>query len=302
MYRTLHVLGTLLCLALSHPVSAAINVFSCVPEWAALARELGGDKVSIYQATTALQDPHRVEARPSLVARMRIADLMICTGAELEVGWLPVLLQSAGNSKVASGQPGHMLAADFVQKLEIPSRLDRAEGDIHPQGNPHVQLDPHNIASVATELSKRLVQVDSANAAYYHARSAEFQKRWAEAIKKWEADSAGLKGVRVVGYHKGATYLLHWLKMQEVLNIEPKPGMPPTAAHLSNLLSSLQAQPADAILRMAYNDPKAPQWLAERTKLPIIELPYTVGGTPGARDLFGLFDDTIARLRKATGK
>ena len=281
---------------------SAVNIFACVPEWSALAVELGGEKVSVYQATHALQDPHRVEARPSLVARMRSADLMVCTGADLEVGWLPVLLQSAGNRKVLPGNPGHFLAADFVQKLEVPVKLDRAEGDIHPQGNPHIQLDPHNISAVAAELAKRLILIDAPNTAHYNTRLADFQKRWTEAIRKWESDAVGLKGLRIVGYHKGASYLLRWLKMQEVLNIEPKPGMPPSAAHLSSLLATLKSQPADAILRMAYNDPKAPRWVSERTNIPVVELPFTVGGAPGAKDLFGLFDDTLARLRKATGK
>jgi zinc/manganese transport system substrate-binding protein len=302
MIKYMFSLGALVALTASYSATAAVSVFACVPEWAALAQELGGDKVSIYQATTALQDPHRVEARPSLVARMRSADLMVCTGAELEVGWLPVLQQSAGNRKILSGQPGHFLAADFVDKLEIPAKLDRAKGDIHPQGNPHIQLDPHNIAKVAAELSSRLAQIDPSNAAFYSARGAEFQKRWAAAILRWEQEAAGLKGVNVVGYHKGATYLIHWLGMREVMNLEPKPGMPPTAAHLSTLLSSLKTQPADIIIRMAYNDPKAPEWLSERTKIPVVELPFTVGGTPVAKDLYGVFDDSIARLRKATGR
>ncbi|HWQ40331.1 MAG TPA: zinc ABC transporter substrate-binding protein [Burkholderiales bacterium] len=302
MNRFLALLALALYLGLPAAAAAKIDVFACVPEWASLAQELGGDKVSVYQATTARQDPHRVEARPSLVARMRSADLIVCTGADLEVGWLPVLLQTSGNRKVQRGQPGHFLAADFVDKLEVPTVLDRAEGDIHPQGNPHIQLNPHHIAKVAAELSRRLAQIDPANAVYYAARGEDFQKRWREAIRRWEHEAAGLKALRLVGYHKGATYLCDWLGMKEVANLEPKPGMPPSAAHLASLLSSLQSQPADAIIRMAYNDPKAPQWLSQRTGIPVVELPFTVGGTPAAKDLFGLFDDTLARLRKATGR
>lgn len=281
---------------------ARIDVFACVPEWAALAEELGGDKVSVYQATNAKQDPHRVEARPSLVARMRGADLMICTGADLEAGWLPVLLQTSGNRKIQRGQPGYFLAADFVDKLEVPARLDRAEGDIHPQGNPHIHLDPRNIARVAAELTRRLAQIDPHHATYYEARGREFQNRWQQALAKWERDGASLKGLRLVGYHKGGTYLCNWLGMAEAFNIEPKPGIPPNAAHLSSLVSQLQARPADVIVRMAYQDPRAPNWLAERTRIPVAELPFTVGGTPAAKDLFALFDDTIARLRTATGR
>lgn len=281
------------------PASAKIDVFACVPEWAALAGELGGDKVTIYQATSPRQDPHRVQARPSLIARMRSADLMVCTGADLEVGWLPVLLQSAGNRNVQRGAPGYFLAADFVDRLEVPTRLDRAEGDMHPYGNPHVHLNPHNVARVARELTRRLAAIDSANAAYYEARGNDFQARWSQAIARWEHEAAPLKGLRIVPYHKDAAYLIDWLGLVEVADIEPKPGIPPSAAHLSELLARLQSGKADFITRMAYNEPKAPQWLSERTQIPVVELPFTVGGTDGAKDLFGLFDDTIARLKRA---
>jgi zinc/manganese transport system substrate-binding protein len=284
------------------PVFAAVHVFACLPEWAALATELGGDKVSVYQASNALQDPHRIEARPSLVARMRGADLAICTGAELEIGWLPVLLQTAGNQKVQSGQPGLIYAAEQVDKIDVPTRLDRAEGDIHPAGNPHIQTDPHNIAKVGAVLTQRLRQIDASNSAHYEARGKDFQARWQQAIARWEKEAAPLKGLRVVPYHKDFGYLFRWLGLVEVMDIEPKPGIPPSAAHLSDLVERLKGGKADVILRSAYQDPKAAAWLSEKTGIPAAELPYTVGGTPGAKDLFGLFDDTITRLRKAVGK
>ncbi len=288
--------GMTLC-AVCSPAFATVNIFACLPEWAALATELGGNKVSVYQASNALQDPHRIEARPSLVARMRSADLAICTGAELEIGWLPVLLQTAGNQKVQPGQPGFIAAADFVERLEVPTRLDRAEGDIHPGGNPHIQLDPRNIAKVGLVLTQRLEQIDAGNAAYYGSRSKDFQGRWAQAIARWEKDAAPLKGLRIVPYHKDSVYLIKWLSLVEVMNIEPKPGIPPSAGHLSDLIARLKGGAADAITRSAYQDPKAATSLAEKTNIPAVELPYTVGGTPGAKDLFGLFDDSIARLK-----
>jgi zinc/manganese transport system substrate-binding protein len=290
-----------LCL-LPTVASAKVNVFACVPEWAALTKELGGDKVSVYQATSARQDPHRLEARPSLVARMRTADIMVCMGADLEIGWLPVLLQSAGNRKVQRGNPGYFLAAELVDRLEVPASLDRAEGDQHPLGNPHIQLNPHKVATVAAELSTRLAQIDPQNAGYYAERGRDFQSRWAQAIQRWEREAAPLKGLRVVPYHKDAVYLIYWLGMVEVVNIEPKPGIPPTAGHLASLLTRLRSDSADLIVRMAYNDPKAAQWLSERTKIPLVELPFTVGGSREARDLFSLFDDTISRLKKAANR
>jgi zinc/manganese transport system substrate-binding protein len=286
-------------LACCRPASAALNIFACVPEWASLAKELGGDKINVYQASNALQDPHRIEARPSLIARMRQADLLVCTGAELEVGWLPVLLQTAGNAKVQPGSPGHFMAADQVSKLEVPTSVDRSMGDVHPAGNPHIHLDPHNIAKVATALTARLSQVDASNAPYYEARGQDFQRRWKEALVRWEKESASLKGVRVIAHHKDMVYLFHWLDLKEVMNIEPKPGIPPSAGHLGELLAKLKSEQVQLITRGAYNDAKASAWLGERSGVPVVELPYTVGGTPEAKDLFGLFDDSIARLKKS---
>lgn len=297
LFRCLTAVGA--AFALSHSAHAALDVFACEPEWAALSKEVGGDKVSVYQATTAMQDPHRIEARPSLIAHTRAADLLVCTGADLEVGWLPVLLQTSGNAKVQVGQPGYLMASDFVAKLEVPTAVDRSQGDIHPYGNPHIQLDPRNITRVAQALSQRLAQIDTRNAAYYQARSKDFEARWEKAIAEWQARAAPLKGMRLVPYHKDYAYLMHWLGMDEVIDVEPKPGIPPSAGYLSELLAKLQAQPADAIIRSAYQDSKAVEWLGERTKIPAVTLPYTVGGTPQAKDLFSLFDDTINRLLKA---
>ena len=286
----------LFALAFAAPVLAELRVFACEPEWGALTQELGGDKVSIYTATTALQDPHRIEAKPSLLARARNADLLVCTGAELESGWLPVLLRQAGNANIQPGKPGYFEAAAFVRMLEIPARLDRAEGDVHPAGNPHIQTDPRNIALAADALAKRLGEVDPANSAYYQARYASFAQRWKLAMQHWEKESAPLKGVAVAFQHKGFPYLTNWLGLREVAMLEPKPGVEPSSAHLAEVIAQLQRQPAKMVIRAAYNDGRASAWLAERAKIPAVELPFTVGGSPRAKDLFGLFDDTIERL------
>ncbi len=278
------------------PAKAELKVFACEPEWAALARELGGDRVSVYAATNAFQDPHRVEAKPSLLARARRAQLIVCTGAELEIAWLPVVLRQSGNSAVQPGKPGYFEAANYVQKLEVPTRLDRAEGDVHAAGNPHIQTDPRNIDRVATALAQRLADIDPAGAAYYQARYRDFAPRWESAIKHWEQQAAPLKGVTVVVQHKGFPYLEHWLGLREVAALEPKPGVEPTSAHLTAVLEKLQREPARMILRAAYSDGRASEWLAERAKIPAVALPFTVGGSNNAKDLFGLFDDTVQQL------
>ena len=277
---------------------ATLNVFTTVPEWAALAEEIGGDKVKAYSATNALQDPHRVEARPSLIARARSADLVIATGAELEVGWLPLVLQQSGNGKVRPGTPGYFEAVTAVPVLGKPTKLDRAEGDIHPQGDPHIQTDARNIGRVAEALSARMAQLDPADAPVFQSRTKQFLERWNAAVAKWEKQAAPLKGARIVVQHKAFTYLIAWLGMEEVAALEPKPGMEPTTAHLAEVLATLEKQPARMVLRAAYQGDRASQWLAQRTKINPVVLPFTVGGDDGAKDLFGLFDDTIQRLLK----
>lgn len=287
--------GALLA-SLSLPALAALNVFACEPEWGALAQELGGDKVAVYNATNALQDPHHVEAKPSLLARARNADLLACTGAELEAGWLPILLRQSGNPKIQPGKPGHFEAARFVRMLEIPTRLDRAEGDVHAGGNPHIQTDPRNIAKVAQALAQRLGEIDPANAAHYAARHKDFAARWQAAVTRWEQAAAPLRGVSIVVQHKGFPYLEDWLGLKQVAALEPKPGIEPSSAHLSGVLAQLQRQPAKMVIRAAYNDGRASEWLTERGKVPVVVLPYTVGGSDKAKDLFGLFDDTVGKL------
>jgi zinc/manganese transport system substrate-binding protein len=295
--RTVLKLCTVLGLALgSLPAAAALNVFACEPEWGALAQELGGDRVSVYSATTALQDPHRIEARPSLIARIRSADLLICSGSELEIGWLPLLLTQSGNSKIQLGTPGYLEASQYVAKLEIPKVIDRALGDIHPGGNPHIHTDPRNIAKVAAVLEERLAQVDPGNAASYHSRAKSFLARWQEAIARWDKEAAPLKGVPIVEHHKAFSYFINWTGMREIATLEPKPGIPPTPSHLAELLDQMKAQPAKVIVYSSYDSPQAAQFLSERSKIPMVMLPFTVGGTDKAKDLFGFFDDMIGRL------
>jgi zinc/manganese transport system substrate-binding protein len=278
------------------PAHAALKVLATTTDWGSLATEIGGERVNVYVATSALQDVHRVDAKPSLVARARSADLVIATGAELEIGWLPVLVQESGNSRIQPGGTGYFEVTAQLNLLEKPSQVDRSLGDIHPQGNPHVQLDPHNIATVAKALTARLAAIDAGNAAYYQQRGADFDARWQQAIVRWESKAAPLKGIPTVIIHRDQTYLIHWLGMQEVATIEPKPGVPPSAGYLGQLVTKLAAAPPRLILRNAYNDPKAANWLAERIHAPVVLLPFSVGGTPEAKDLFGLFDDTLNRL------
>lgn len=288
----------LLAFAVAPPAQAKLSVFACEPEWGSLLAELAGDAIEVNVATTAMQDVHQIEARPSLIARVRRADLLVCTGAGLEAAWLPQLVRQSGNGKLAAG-PGAFFAAAQVETLDKPGTVDRAQGDVHPDGNPHVHLDPHRVLAIATALSARLAQLDAAHAATYAQRLGDFTTRWKAAIAKWEADAAPLRGKRIVVHHISWVYLERWLGLDEIGTLEPKPGVPPTSSHLSALVATTKSMQPLAIVSAAYQDEKPARWLSERTGVPAVVLPYTVGGDERAKDLFGLFDATIARLLAA---
>lgn len=278
---------------------ADLKVFATVPEWGALVQEIGGAKVKVYTATNAFQDPHRIEAKPSLLAQARQANLVVAAGADLETGWLPLVLRDSGNAAIQPGRPGYFEAAAVVNRLDVPATLDRAHGDVHAAGNPHTHLDPRNVLKVATALAARLAELDAANAAAYQSGYQAFTRKWQAAMARWQKEAAPLRGVPVLVHHASFAYLLDWLGMKEVGTLEPKPGIEPTSGHLSGLLARQQTAPARMVLRAVYQQDGPSQWIAGKTGVPAVLLPYTVGGTVEATDLFGLFDDTVQRLLKA---
>ena len=288
----LPLLGPALC-------QAALNVLACEPEWADLATRLGGDRVKVSSATTGMQDPHHIEARPSLIARTRNADLVVCTGMELEAGWLPLLIEQSGNGRVTPGRPGFFEAGRHVAALEVPARVDRSEGDIHAQGNPHVHLDPRNIARVAEALARRLAELDPQGASQYAARHQAFAAQWSEAQRTWLEQAAPLKGVSLIEHHRNLSYLVNWLGMRSEGSLEPKPGIEPSAAHLNAVLKTIEQRPIRFVAHMTYQDGRAAQWLGQNAHVPVVALPSTVGGSEKAKDLFSLYDDILSRLLAA---
>lgn len=277
---------------------ADLAVFATVPEWGALVREIGGSHVRVYTATSAFQDPHRIEAKPSLLAQARRADLVIAAGADLEIGWLPLVLRDSGNAAVQVGRPGYFEAAAQVRRLDVPASVDRAQGDVHAAGNPHIHLDPRNVLRVGEALSRRLAELDAGNAAAYQAGFKAFAGKWQAAMSRWETAGAPLRGMPVLVHHQSFVYLADWLGLKEVGTLEPKPGIEPTSGQLSSLLARQQARPARLVLRAAYQPDGPSQWIAGKAGIPAVMLPFTVGGTPEAKDLVGLFDDTLQRLLK----
>lgn len=295
---------TLILVLLVAPLvsQADLNILACEPEWSALAQELGGDIVETSSATNALQDPHYIQARPSLISKVRRADLLVCSGAQLEIGWLPMLLRKGNNPDVHPGKPGFLEASSYVKRLDATANVDRSQGDMHPQGNPHVQTNPHNISLIAKAMAERMMELDPDNSATYQHRLEDFQTRWAAAVAGWEERASVLRGRQIITHHKSWVYLGDWLGMEEVATLEPVPGIPPTASHLSGLLHRFEgANAADYIIRAPFQSDKSSLWLSERTGIPAVMLPLTVGGSEQATDLFSFFDDIIERLLSAHG-
>ncbi|MDB5490822.1 MAG: metal ion transporter substrate-binding protein [Micavibrio sp.] len=279
-----------------HMAQAETRIFACEPEWAALANEIGGDKVAVTSATSGTEDPHHVRAKPSLLAAMRRADVVFCTGAGLEAGWLPVLMQQAADAQVQPGNPGNLMASSFVRLMNPPAKIDRAMGDVHPEGNPHIQTDPRNIVAVAKGFTERLAQIDVENAGYYQGRLGDFTQRFQGMITASESAAKSLKGAPVVVYHDEWAYLNRWLGLNEVATLEAKPGIPPTASHLQDVLATSRNAGVKMILLAPFDDDQAAKWLAGQIGAKIVRLPFTVGGRPGTETLQATFETTVKSL------
>jgi zinc/manganese transport system substrate-binding protein len=280
---------------------AAINVFACEQEWGSLVNELAGERADIYVATTATQDIHRIQARPSLIARARLADLTVCTGADLEIGWMPLVRTQSGNARIQTGATGFFEVANYVPLIEVPAVLDRAMGDVHPRGNPHIQWGPRQVQLAANEITKRLVQIDPAGRGEYERRLANFTARWTAATERWSQLGAPLKEVGIIQHHVNYSYLIAFLGMRLAGTLEPKPGVEPTSSRLTELIQQQSSNPAKLIVRSSYHSSAASEWLSERVNVPAVMLPATVGGTAGATDIFGMYDEAIRRMLSAIG-
>lgn len=286
-----------LCCA-SFNATAALQVFACEPEWASLASEIGGDKVKTFSATHARQDPHYIKARPSLMSKVRKADLIVCSGADLEIGWLPLLLERAG-AGVQRGMVGNLMAYHYVPLIEIPTSIDRSLGDIHADGNPHIHLNPRNLILVGKELANRLASIDEVNAVFYESRYGQFEAKMNQAIEGWLRDGTELKGMQVITKHKSLSYLIDFFGLKEVASLEPRPGLPPTSSHLAQVLESVSSMNARAIVRAPYESDRGVDWIVSKANIKNLVVPYTVNGDDESGDLFSLFDRSLAILKSA---
>jgi len=274
-------LSLLLLFCGSGSALAEVKLFACEPEWAALARELGGERLSITSATTALQDPHHIQARPSLISKIRRADLLVCSGADLEIGWLPVLLRKSANAEIQPGSRGYFIATEQVELLGKPTVLDRSMGDVHMAGNPHIQFDPYRVMQVARALAARLAEIDQGHQAQYEANLHTFLDRWQSAIQRWESEAKSLRGRSMVVQHESWIYLQQWLGLKQLATLEPKPGVPPNAGHLAKVLAAVKKDRPDFIVYASYQSEKSAQWLAAKTGAPAVSLPFSVDADEG---------------------
>jgi zinc/manganese transport system substrate-binding protein len=292
-----HFLSLLILLAASvNNTYASLNVLTCEPEWEALINELGGQHVTAKSATTAFQDPHFVEARPSLIAKARHADLLICTGAELEIGWLPLLLRQSGNANIQINELGYFLVSDFVSHIEKPKVLDRSHGDIHSQGNPHVHWGPYRVLTIAKALSQRLVKLDPEHADFYTLQLTKFTASWKSNIIRWKKTTSHLKDKKIIVHHTNWNYLLKWLGINIIGDLEPKPGLAPTSAHLAKLLKLTRNQHVDIILLANYQNKSGGKWLSQKAHTPLLQLPFTVTAHSDLKTLTQLYDYVISQL------
>lgn len=282
--------------------TASLSVFTCEPEWKALVEELGGGHVEVYSATTGMQDPHYIEARPSLISKARKADMLVCTGAELEIGWLPVVQRRSGNSRLHEGSESVFYSSEFVNRLEIPDSTDRAKGDVHASGNPHVHLDPHRLLEIAEQLTKRMMAIDSTHAKSYEQNFKVFSDRWLRAITEWEAQMSPFRGTQVIVHHRSWSYLFDWLGWKSIAELEPVPGSPPTTRHLSTLMEVVEQKKPSMIVLATFQDPRGARWLSDRTGLPEVSLPFTIGGSEDVDNLHSLFEEILNRLTHAISR
>ena len=286
-------------LALSLTTSLAhadLKIFATVPEWGALAEALGGNKVQVYNATTGMQDPHRIQARPSLIAKARSANLLIATGGGLEVGWLPTVLREANNAGIMPSQPGFIEVARYVRMLDVPTVVDRTMGDVHAEGNPHIQTDPRNLLPIAKAVSARMQQLDPENAAYYQTQLTQFDQTWQANLQRWQKQASPLRGVKVWYQHDGYPYMNAWLGLNQVGVLEPRPGVEPSSRQLADILQRQQSVQGKMVIASAYLNDAPSKWLSEKANIPMVVLPFTVGGNEQAKNLTALYDDTVQRL------
>ena len=303
MFRIFSVGFTLLAMLLSASLGASaktLNVVTATTDMAALAQEVGGDKISVESIARGYQDPHFVEAKPSFLLKLRQADLLITVGLQLEIGWLPPLITQSGNARIQVGANGYLDASQFAEILDVPTgTVTRAMGDVHPLGNPHYWLDPDNGRRVAKGIAAKLGEIDPPDNAYFQQRFQDFDKRLTAAQQKWDTAMRPYRGRKVVTYHNSLPNFARHFGLNVIGYVEPRPGIPPTPSHTIDLIGQMKRENCKIIMVEPYFDLKTPNSVARETGAQVVKYLPSVGGEKDVTDYFKLFDYDVDLLTKA---
>jgi zinc/manganese transport system substrate-binding protein len=289
----------LFSIAIAISAEAKLNVVATLPDFGSIAREIGGDKVNVTVMAKPTEDPHFVDARPSFVVQLRTADVLIEGGAELEIGWLPPLLQNARNPKIEVGKPGRVIASQGIRLMNVPANVTRAAGDVHALGNPHFMTDPIIAKAVAQHIAQSFSAVDAANAAAYDANYKKFEAAINAKLQEWGAAMLPFKGQNVVAYHDSWVYFAHRFGLNIDIFLEPKPGIPPSPSHLVEVITQMRAQKIKAIIVEPFHDRKIAEKVASATGAKVVDFSQFPGGLPGTDSYVKLIDTLVSRLAAA---
>jgi zinc/manganese transport system substrate-binding protein len=299
------IVSALLLWTLALPIRAnakKLNVVTSTTDMASLTQEVGGDKVNVESIAKGYQDPHFVEAKPSFLLKLRQADLLVVVGLQLEIGWLPPLINQSGNPRIQVGAAGYLDASQFAEIMEIPQgTVTRAEGDVHPLGNPHYWLDPDNGRRIARGIANKLGEMDPGDAAYFQQRLQDFDKRLTAAEQKWDPEMKPYRGRKVVTYHRSFPNFAKHFGLDVIGYVEPRPGIPPTPSHTLEIIQLMKRENCKIILVEPYFDLKTPQSIGRETGAQVVVYLPSVGGEKGVDDYFKLFDYDIGLLIRAFG-
>lgn len=293
-------IGLALTAAVPHAADAKLKVFACFPEWEALAKEIGGSSVTVFTAVSPLVNPDHVTVTPELLTSLKEADLLVCTGNGFEDEWLPAALDRVQNPKLAEGQPGRFFAGDFVEALEDDHHdegKEKEEGHLHEGGNPHMQGDPNRVRTLGGQLGKRMIEIDEAGAAVYSENTKRFVKDLGALTKELEEKAAPLRGVNIVAQHEHSVYILNWLQIHSAAIVEPEVGVPPGPGDLARIIEQIPRDNVKFVIHAAYEDPRPSKYVTDRAGIPLVKLPFTVGGTEGGGPTYAdFYRDTVDRL------
>ena len=283
------------------PASAQLRIVATTPDLASVAREIGGDRVSVVALAKPTEDPHYVDAKPSHIVTLNRADALIEGGAELELGWLPPLLENSRNSKISAGAPGRIVASEGVKMLEVPTSFDRSKGDVHSLGNPHFMIDPVTVRIIARNIASHFAQIDPKSAATYNGNLARFNAKLDTKYAEWQKQLAPYRGARIVTYHKDFVYLAERFGLNIVDELEPKPGIAPSPAHLAQVIGKMKASNAKVILVQPFQNRKTAETVARQTGATVLDVPQQPGAAPNTATYFDLMDNLVKTIAGGLG-